>query len=795
MGQASRRSALVRGGPRAAVAAAISLLLLGWSPSARAADTTGLTIQLTQRWNVTGNVGTWAPYTVTVRNGGPSTFSGEVTLVPDPSFNGPYPPDSFPPYRSAVHVAPGGQASVPMYVQEPQGSYHAELRDAQGALVARATAANATRASAAVAVLSDVAGADQRISAPLTTLTRLDVAVSRFPSAAAFPTDAAHLSGLNGLVVDDFDTGSLGAGQVRAIEDFVALGGVLVEVGGASWRRTLQPLPPDLLAFQPGATSTESLSPLTDLAGVAPGASVQTVTGVAATWARTTVPAPDGQPLIVEGARGAGRVVAVAFDPLAAPLDGDLRLAAVAWSQAISRGLSGTRGGSALYRLAFGGTAGGVGGSGPGTWTALPGYLEQAFNDVPGGSPPYGLLIALLIGYILLVSVLSYASLRFLGRRGLFWVTVPVLALTFSAGGYLVGFGARTQDYQVVQVQVQRLGPGGVVETDSFDGVLSPRRGDVRVTVPPTALISTFLPFYGPTLSGGRDAVITAGPRPQVLFSNVPVWDMRPVQTLTVTHPFASSAGPGMPVEADLRLRQGRISGRVVNHTSRTLRDLRLLSVSGSQARLAGALPPGATAIVDASLVQGSAGPAAGKGTVVVVGPGSASDARQSLLLLAASQATSRQGEMAIVALTDPIDTLTVEGHRPVSSGRAALVEPVSLASADSAIGVAAARLVSGFSGDGGNQLDVYEMELAQGLTGRVGLTWTLAGPPAVVSVDVYDWAQGTWRQVPGSGSSMPGSASPALPLSAGERGAGVVRVRVHESQPGQAAITLTDVG
>ena len=70
-------------------------------------------------------------------------------------------------------------------------------------------------------------------------------------------------------------------------------------------------------------------------------------------------------------------------------------------------------------------------------------------------------------------------------------------------------------------------------------------------------------------------------------FSNVPVWDMRPVQTLSVTHPFPSSAGPGMPVETDLRLSQGRIRGRVVNHTSHTVRDLRLLAVSGTQARLA----------------------------------------------------------------------------------------------------------------------------------------------------------------------------------------------------------------
>ncbi|HEY4026210.1 MAG TPA: hypothetical protein VGO86_07240 [Candidatus Dormibacteraeota bacterium] len=784
----------MRGRSWAAVVMATSLLLLGWTPSVRAAGGTGLTLQLTQRWNLVGSAGTWAPYAVTVHNDGPSTFSGEVRLVPDASFNGPYAADSFPPYRGAVHVAPGGQSTVLMYTQEPQGSYHAELRDEQGALITRATATTTNHANAAVAVLSGLSGADQRISAPLASLTRLSIAVSGFPSAAAFPADAAHLSGLNGLVLDDFDTGSLSAPQLRAIQDFVALGGALIEVGGPSWQRTLQPLPADLLAFQPGGMSAASLSTLAELSGVTSSASVQVMTGGVSTWARTAMASADGQPLLVEGAYGAGRVVAVTFDPMAAPLDTDLPLAAASWSQAVSRGLSGARGGSALFKRAFNFAPGGISGSGPGSWATLPGQLEQAFNDVPGSSPPYGLLVALLIGYILLVSLLSYAALRFAGRRGLFWVTVPVLAFLFSAGGYLVGFGARAQDYQVVQVQVQRLGPGGVVETVSFDGVLSPRRGDVRVRVPSSALVSTFIPYFGPSLSGGRDTVITAGPSPEVRFSNVPVWDMRPVQTLSVTHPFGTLAGPGQPIEAQLRLSQGRIRGQIVNHTSLTVRDVRLLSMAGAQASLVPSLRPGATAEIDVSLAPGSGGPV-GKGATIVIGgpPGSTGDARQALLMLAASQAAGHQGELALVGLTDPTDTILVEGRRPLSSGRAAVVEPVTLRSTDTATAVPAARLVSAYADAGGtSQLDVYELEAPQSLSVHAGLTWSLAGPPAAISVEVYDWVSGTWRPVPGG--SLVGAPSPAFALTPGERGSGLVRVRVHEGQPGQASITLSDL-
>lgn len=791
-------------GARLAAGFAVGGLLLGGLVTPAAADQqNGLTITLTTRWHLSASAGAWNPYVVTVRNDGGATFEGTVLLIPNQTRNGPFPPDSFPQYRGRISVPGRTERALQVFVIEPGAGYHADLYDRGGKLVASADPELAPRSNTAMAVLSDAASADQQIGVPLRSLSRIDSGVSRFTSAQAFPTSALELSGLNGVIIDQFDTGSLSQAQVQALRDFVGLGGTLIEAGGGSWRRTLLPLPPELLPMRPTTTTTTSLAPLAELGGLPADLPVQIATGDVDTGARVAVSGPGGPPLVVEGRYGAGSIVELAFDPLAPPVDGQTTLGALLWSQAIARGLAGAQGASQLYKGGFG-PAGPSGpgspptGSGPGTWVAFPGFLFQALGDLStGASPPFGLLIVLLIVYVVLVSGASYALLRVLGRRGLLWAVVPGLAVVVASAAYLVGFGTRGSDFQETQLQFQRLGPDGLVEAYSFDGVLSPRHGDVRVTTASNALVSTAILVFGPGPSAGHDSTITPGLRPEVRFTNVPVWDVRPVQTLTIGHPDGGAAGPGMPIDVQLRLEGTRLRGQVVNHTSRTVREVRLVSSTGLQAPLTAALAPGASVAVD---VQPSQAVPLGKGVAVVgpfAGPGGMQPpqtGRQALLALAASEATGRPGELALVGFTDPIDTLRVEGARPLRTGPAMVVEPVRLRSATS-VGQAPprSRLVSSFPFTSASLVDVYELELPQGLTGHVGLSPVLTGgvqrDPA--GAEIYDFDRGTWRSAsPGAGGGPAGT----VPLTAGETGHGVVRVRVRETAPGLDQLSLVDL-
>src|SRR5262249_35729835 len=153
-------------------------------------------------WNQSGRAGTWSPYLVTVRAVGRDTFTGTVALVPDNGF-GKGLPIVFPPeYLAPVTVPGGGQRVVTIYAIEPAGGYRAELRDPGGRGVASASPTTAGGSGPAVAVVSDVPQAGQRVDALLRSQSGLDAAVSQLAGAAAFPPDVIRLSGLNAVVLD-----------------------------------------------------------------------------------------------------------------------------------------------------------------------------------------------------------------------------------------------------------------------------------------------------------------------------------------------------------------------------------------------------------------------------------------------------------------------------------------------------------------------------------------------------------------------------------------------------------------
>jgi hypothetical protein len=390
------------------------------------------------------------------------------------------------------------------------------------------------------------------------------------------------------------------------------------------------------------------------------------------------------------------------------------------------------------------------------------------------------------------VSVVAYTALRSLGRRGLLWVVVPVTAIACAAGAYQVGFGTRGSDFQVVQVQVERLAPGGVVETAEFDAVLAPRRGDVTLTAAPGALLTTARTTTRPfQLGSGDTARIAVANTAVVTFPNVAVWDLRPVQTLSVAHEGADGGGTAMPVEARVGVRSGRLQGQIVNHTLRAVRDVQLISPS-AQVTLTASLAPGATAAVDVPLTVGPAGGFAGKvGFGIpngVFAPPSARTAGRTMAALAATEVAVRPGEWALVGQVDRTDTLRVGGERPRGTGRAFVVEGVRLLSADSAAAAPPPRLVSSYTSATGALVEVYEQAVPQGLGGGVGLTTSLLpGRPATLapSLEVYDQVAHTWRAVNGGAAGSP--------LTAGEVAGGVVRSRIT-SDGSQVQVSLSDV-
>ena len=67
---------------------------------------------------------------------------------------------------------------------------------------------------------------------------------------ATMPERAQLLGSFDCLIIDNAATAQLRPEQLEAIQVWVGTGGLLIEVGGATWQSTLGPLPPDLLPVE-----------------------------------------------------------------------------------------------------------------------------------------------------------------------------------------------------------------------------------------------------------------------------------------------------------------------------------------------------------------------------------------------------------------------------------------------------------------------------------------------------------------------------------------------------------------
>ena len=762
----------------APLVAVCASLLASATPTA-AADSP-ITLTLVERWGTPGAQGGWDPYVATVRNDGASDFTGLIYLSPIDSRNLPI-RGYYPDYQAQVTVPKGSTRSVTFYVFQPPAGYQAELRDASGRPVVSGVATQANGNGFAVAVLSDQLQGDQRIQA-LKPMPDNNVKFSRFASAPAFPTNAAFLSGLQAVVIDDFDTNSLSEAQVRALRDFVGLGGSLVVAAGSAWRRTLLPLSDrEFGPFKPAASDQASIRPLGDLAAKPTDLLVPIVVGTVI-QGTVLVGAPGGKPLIVEGGYGAGRVVELLFDPLAEPLStSDSGMASLAWTVALDRALL-TQGGRITGQLQVGPPV-----KGP---TVLGGpngaddVITTLSNTPAGTVPPMGLIGGLLVLYILLAGPVNYAALKGMGRREMMWVTVPAVAVAFTATAYLAGLGQHGGTFRDSELQVIRVAPDTALQVQAYHGIFTPRRGDYTVALPANTIASTSLGTYNG--GGTESAVVDVGSKPQVEMKNNAYENMRTLQTLTVAR---APAQPAVGVEAHLKLVNGRIVGTIRNAGERPLQQLLLVSGLGQQAQLGADLGPKGTLEVNATL---DAPKAYGGGAA----PGLNEDGRRtSALRIASGQVIDgRQGVFSVVALTEPYGSLQVGGTRPVRTSLAAIVQPVVLESADALSGIALRPELVAQTDSKPYHFDVYDMTLPAGYTGRVKLQYSAYPAPSspaavgyqypIQSVEVYDGTAGTWRPLPQAPPNRAGSTL-TVDLTAGEYQGGVVRVRALEQVVG----------
>jgi len=391
--------------------------------------------------------------------------------------------------------------------------------------------------------------------------------------AADIPDRPEALSGL-GTIVWAADSGTLGDGQRQALERWTAEGGRLIVVAGPDWQaRTaafVALLPVEGIAAVDGVSQAEmavwagSEAPPVERATVASGS--------LRADARNLVAADDGTPLLSLRPFGAGQVILVGPDVSADAFrgwDGSASL----WARMLPT--------EALFESAFGG--------GMPDREQMASSMQQALNTLPSlDVPPAELLLAVIVGYILLIGPVSYLVLRRLDRRELAWVTAPVLVVVFTACSYGIGVSLKGSEVIVNQLAILKSSAAGTAATvETYAGVFSPTRGTFDLLVEADAL---FAQLRG---ADGRETLVP-GSAPTVAAEQGDPARLRQLAVTAGGYEFLRADGvvEHEPVlQVSWAHEDGSIVGTVTNIGDVALDDVAYISVAGGE--MVGALEPG----------------------------------------------------------------------------------------------------------------------------------------------------------------------------------------------------------
>ena len=492
--------------------------------------------------------GSWVALAVSLANDG-APVDGVVSVDTDETI-----------VRRPVDLPGGARKEVVVYVRPDAFQRRVEVRfDAPGTQTLREEVEIRAREDGAstTAILGDGGGA---IRAQL---------VARGPeqeplslTVADLPPRPEPLRGVDTLVWAA-DSGDLTAEQRRSLERWVAAGGQLVVIGGPDFQARTAGLVTLLPVAELTARDDVDLAPLVTLAS--PGASElepQTAAlGEPAEGSIALARVGGGPPLIVSVPRGAGSVTYVAADLATEPFrawDG----APALWTRLIAE-----------------------------PQTAAPGFGMPPIEDEQSNAmlnalanlptldvPPAELLLAVIVGYILLIGPISYLVLRRVDRRELAWVTAPVLVLLFTACSFGIGAQLKGGDVILNQISLVRVASGGgVAAVQTFAGLYSPQRAAYDLTIDGDALISglrttMFEPM--PRAARSEPLVTEQGDPTHVRDVQVNVSAFRTLRAETIV-----DYTPRLAVE--WHWRDGNLAGTATNTGDVTIDDVAIVSPTG----------------------------------------------------------------------------------------------------------------------------------------------------------------------------------------------------------------------
>lgn len=558
--------------------------------AARQADNP-LSLQVNYGFDAAYRSESWTPVYVTVDNSGPRVDGTLIVSIytgpPNSSVIGSVSPWSF---QQHVTITPNGHQRFTFYLPFTMGNLNptgvlATLKDAKGRTLATQTGTTGYAVPPGdllVGWLSDLNPNQAPLYSMLVKVNLINQSSSLTSSnltAATFPTQVAVLENFDVMVLDDFASNTLSRQQWQALQIWVNQGGLLIEVGGAQWQRTLGSVPTSLLPVTPNTTQTlpagTRLLPITGESGqkvafnqpvTATGASLRKQDG---TFSNNSVMLSNGStPLIVQSRQGQGTICYVAFDLADTPI--------LVWpgiSDLWKVLLQSTLG----DRLLISNTVLGYP-SGPGHLLAHGGVL--ALTEV---ATPFNFWIVgiLLLGYVLSIGPIRYLLMkRYHWPRGWDWRILFACALVFSLLGYSIAAFQHRGALADNSVSLIRFNQGNAattqIHTTTYRGIFVPDQGDISMNFSGNSLVQ---PLAGATLARSSAAfalnplpatVEAQGGGTKIQLRDLASWSFHPV----IQEQDQQIQGG---LTTHLALHNDTIEGTVTNNLSTALNDVYVL--------------------------------------------------------------------------------------------------------------------------------------------------------------------------------------------------------------------------
>lgn len=263
-----------------------------------------------------------------------------------------------------------------------------------------------------------------------------------------------YLDNFKILIISDPGTMQLRPEQMESISTWVKRGGLLVIGGGSKYRQTQAQVPQALLPVVGSGTAVQSLSNLTGPINFVDLQDREFLVATGTLQGEVILSTPT-HPLLVSRNLGRGQVIWSALDLEIAPLDNATNAEAF-WRVVVQRASGNT--------------------SGLETWR-----VNNIFNLIlsggigTSGMSPLKAFLGLIF-YIALLGPANFILLKKIKRWEWSWITIPALAILFTAVIFITGSTGRSSDYTAYQFNILEL-EGSQAYASSFSGLFIPRRG------------------------------------------------------------------------------------------------------------------------------------------------------------------------------------------------------------------------------------------------------------------------------------------------------------------------------